>query len=166
MTPMDSSLLNTQKFFETFDDLLAKGHAVRFRASGLSMYPAIRDGDLVTVESVDVTDIRRGDVLLCRLEHTVVAHRLVRIIRADDGAVYVELRGDAAFENDSPEPFTSVIGRVTVVAQHGRDRAVTTRRARALGMVGARVWRGKRAIVQCFLATISQTSARSSHARP
>src|SRR5918992_992749 len=106
MSSIDVSRLRTREFLETLGEVLAQGHRVRFRARGWSMYPAIRDGDTVTVELVDVSDIRRGDVLLCQLGHTVVAHRLVRIIRSEDCAISIELRGDAAFENDAREPFT------------------------------------------------------------
>jgi hypothetical protein len=54
-------------FPELTTDLLRQGCAVRFTATGGSMTPTVRDGDLVRCDPVDPTRVRPGDILLYRL---------------------------------------------------------------------------------------------------
>ena len=58
-------------------ELLSQGTTVRFRPSGRSMYPSIREGELVTVEPVVASDVTLGDIVLYRSERGVIAHRVV-----------------------------------------------------------------------------------------
>ena len=70
------------------------GLCVRFRAEGLSMYPAIRHGELITVGPVAADQVVRGDVLLCRHSTRVLAHRVVAMTGYGSERV-LQLRGDA-----------------------------------------------------------------------
>jgi hypothetical protein len=49
-------------FIAVIDDALTSGTMVRFRAEGSSMYPAIRDGETITVVAVSPDEVVRGDV--------------------------------------------------------------------------------------------------------
>lgn len=165
MKPLGQPIRNTREFLAVATDVLHDGHALRFRAEGWSMYPIIRDGDIVEVAPVRASQLRRGDVLLCRIGDAAIAHRLVGFNNGT-GHTALVLRGDAAFAKDAPVPFTSVIGRVTDVRRDGNERGLATHRARITGLLVSRLWRVKRWAVQRFWARINQTSARSSHARP
>jgi hypothetical protein len=106
------------------------GHAplmIRFRAAGLSMYPAIRDGELITVAPVAAGQISRGDVLLCRTPTRLLAHRVVAV--AEGGAPVLRLRGDAKASCDAPIAASDVIGRVVSVHRDGRGIRLSGRAA-------------------------------------
>lgn len=165
MKTTELPIRNTHEFLAASTDVLQDGHAVRFRAEGWSMCPVIRDGDIVEVAPVRASQLRRGDVLLCRIGDGAVAHRLMGF-KKSGGHVALVLRGDAAFARDAPVPVTTVIGRVTAVRHNGIERGLATHGARVGGLIHSRLWRAKRWVVQRFWARISQTSARSSHARP
>ncbi len=62
-------------------ELLRQGTTVRFRPSGRSMYPSIREGELVTVEPVVASDVTLGDIVLYRSEMGVIAHRVIQVSR-------------------------------------------------------------------------------------
>lgn len=64
---------------ERIRTLLADGTAVTFQAGGPSMTPTIRDGDLIEVAPVQLTDIRVGQILLFEQHRRLVLHRCVRI---------------------------------------------------------------------------------------
>ena len=66
-------------FDATVEDLLARGIAVRFRASGHSMHPAICSGEHVQVEPVELATVSRGDIVLARLARGLTAHRVIRV---------------------------------------------------------------------------------------
>ena len=83
-------------------DLLSFGLGVRFRAPGTSMHPTIRHGDLITVEPVTPSNLRRGDIILYRLQNGFIAHRIVNIEKRNGCGRTFILRGDASTTCDAP----------------------------------------------------------------
>lgn len=104
------------EFEPTLRELLAAGHTARFRASGDSMYPAIRNGDYLHVVPCQTSELRRGDVILAATERGLTAHRIVSISE-HDGTLRVITRGDNALRSDLPVPVGDVLGRVEKVEQ-------------------------------------------------
>ena len=111
-------------FGEAMRALLKDGIAVRFRANGRSMYPAVRDGDEVRVEPQSAGC---GEVAMVATAEGLRVHRVMR-----DG----QTRGDCCLAGDSA---AEMIGRVSRV----NDRPVSRQR------IGSRVrrwiarWRGR-----------------------
>jgi len=95
------------------------GLCIRFRAEGRSMYPTIRDGELITVGPVATDHIVRGDVLLCRHATRVLAHRVVAVT-GPGSARMLQLRGDANRACDAPVAASQVVGKVLSVRRNGR----------------------------------------------
>ncbi len=108
-------------------DLLGRGHAVLFRASGDSMHPIIRSNDYLLVEPAAQAKIRRGDVVLTLADRGLTAHRVI----AFDGQMVVT-RGDNARRCDLPVPASRLLGRVTHAERGGRRRRVTRWRSALL----------------------------------
>ena len=71
-------------FIDVSTELLRQGKSVRFRAPGLSMHPAIKEGETITVEPVAPFDIKRGDILLYFIGKKAIAHRVIRIKRENN----------------------------------------------------------------------------------
>jgi signal peptidase I len=133
---------HSQTFNAVIEDALRRGDMVRFRAEGASMYPTIRDGDTVTVAAVSARDVVRGDILLCRHEARVLAHRVVGVTLCD-GELFFELRGDAKGGSDAPVVASAVLGRVLNVDRNGRLielRGPAARVRRAARMALSRAW--------------------------
>ncbi len=145
-----ASLRGTSEFVELCDVLLAQGQVVRFTAEGWSMYPAIRDGEIVDLAPVDTSAIRRGDVLLCRLGWGAVAHRVIAIDRTST-PTRILLRGDAAFDRDAPLTADAILGQVIATTRAGVRRRLDTPTARILGLLTARAWRAKRWLRERFV---------------
>ena len=106
-------------FAELGASLLALNKSLRFRARGQSMHPLVRDGDLLTVEPVDVQSRRRGDLVFYRNPRgEAVVHRLVR--RLGQGAsASIETKGDGLPESDGLVPAPEIFGRVTAIERNG-----------------------------------------------
>lgn len=68
-------------FIDVSTELLRQGQSVRFRAPGLSMHPAIKERETITVAPIAPFDIKRGDILLYLVGRKIVAHRVVSIKR-------------------------------------------------------------------------------------
>ena len=65
-------------FFEVAEEVLRRGHRVRFRAEGASMHPTIRAGETITVKPASPAELEVGDIALYRTERGVIAHRVIR----------------------------------------------------------------------------------------
>jgi len=105
--------------FGVIEEALTHGTTVRFRAEGISMHPAIRDGEAISIVSVVTDDIVSGDVLLCRHGGRVLAHRVVRVTTCGLERFF-ELRGDANASCDTPIGAGAVVGKVVGVRRNGR----------------------------------------------
>lgn len=123
-------------------ELLSRGTTVRFRPSGRSMYPSIREGELITVEPVVPSDVKLGDIVLYGTERGLIAHRVVEVsnraagfsLRASSSrdVLVFQLRGDASLSCDQPVVAHQILGRVVGVKRNGRSVALATR--------GAKMW--------------------------
>jgi signal peptidase I len=103
-------------------ELLGDGYAVRFRALGTSMEPAISDGDLITVAPVLPGDIEPGDVVYYTCGRRTVAHRVVDIRSSPAGLTFI-VRGDAKMGDDAPIAAEHVLGKVIAVERSPRPRS-------------------------------------------
>jgi ribosomal protein S18 acetylase RimI-like enzyme len=128
--------LNRAELAALSAEVLGRGGSFRFRARGSSMAPALRDGDLLTVEPTEAAALRMGDVILYRAEGgRLAAHRVVAR-QADQGRLTLTARGDAAAGPGEAVRAELVLGRVVGVQRRGRtlDLDGGTRRA------AARLW--------------------------
>jgi signal peptidase len=101
-------------FTDVATGLLRQGYGVRFYAKGWSMYPTIKDGEMITVEPVVPSQVKRGDILLYHNSRGVVAHRVVRL-----GGTFFILRGDASSTCDEPVEADQALGKVVSVERNG-----------------------------------------------
>lgn len=96
---------------ELFDDLarpmLEQGLSVRFQARGASMSPAIRDGEIVEISPVELTELRAKDIILAKTDSGFRLHRIVTIDPARD--VFIT-RGDCGQEDDPPLSGSQILG--------------------------------------------------------
>ncbi|NLI47264.1 MAG: GNAT family N-acetyltransferase [Acidobacteria bacterium] len=112
--------LNRFTFERLAADILAGGGLFQFEAHGHSMAPAVRDGDVLTLEPVRGADAHVGDIVLYRNDHDQpVVHRVA--VRADrSGSVVLTIRGDAAPGAREAVPAERVLGRVVRIQRGGR----------------------------------------------
>ena len=136
-------------------DLLSHGYGVRFKAPGRSMYPTIREGEIITVQPIEPCNVKPGDILLYQADERVIAHRLVRIERNGNDARFHHpslctlhsalssdysvlspqssslsflLRGDASGALDEPVEAHQILGKVVSVDRGGRNLGLYCRR--------------------------------------
>ena len=112
--------LTPQQLLDLSTELFARGLSVRFRAPGWSMRPTIRDGEIITVEPIEASEVKKGDIILYRTNEGVIAHRVVGIQKSGGSEDRFMLRGDAARDCDEPVDSHQVLGRVVLVDRRGR----------------------------------------------
>ena len=118
--------------------VLERGDSLRFRASGNSMRPFIRDGDVLLVRPG--LEIRLGDVVLCRAEKgRLLAHRVTWVDRQSHPRSIV-LQGDACPWPDGLFPMDNVLGRVVAAERGARRVRLDAGLFRWLGWLWIRAW--------------------------
>jgi hypothetical protein len=129
---------------ELIADLLMNGHRVKFRAPGYSMYPSILHEDVITVEPVNPSAVKIGDIILYRVQDSLIAHRVINILKRSERnsrsaprgpqdrsgsptwaspsseTLHFILRGDARPACDDPVAAEQVLGKVVRVETNGR----------------------------------------------
>ena len=88
-------------FPELVTDLLINGYNVRFNAPGHSMYPTILANEPVLVEPINPIEIHKGDIILYRSNGSLIAHRVMGILR--DNAVSEYFTLIEAFSSDTDQ---------------------------------------------------------------
>lgn len=137
--------LSSEDFIDLAKALLRRGQPLRFRATGASMEPSIRSGDLLTVDPIDAQALRPGDVVLYQSERGPRVHRMVGQV----GATF-RLQGDAPGCLVEEVPVAEVLGRVALVERGGRPIRLDR------GMQGAMRWPVARAPGgRCFARRVS-----------
>jgi hypothetical protein len=106
---------DTSQFALLCEDVLQRGLQVRFLAHGQSMQPNVLNGDAVIAESVDASQLRRGDIALTLGAHGVLLHRVIGLDRKTNRIV---TRGDAGQQDDTPAAL--VLGRAVCLERDGK----------------------------------------------
>ncbi|MDT8400853.1 MAG: signal peptidase I [Bacteroidales bacterium] len=96
------------------DELLDKGTSIRINASGYSMYPAIRPGNIIIIKPVVEEDLKCGSIIAWKREKDLVVHRLVLAYESDNKKYYIT-RGDSCRSSDSPVTHDMIAGRVEAI---------------------------------------------------
>ena len=130
-------------FPELVTDLLKDGYKVSFNAPGHSMYPTIMANETVVVGPVEPSAVRKGDIVLFRFNGSLVAHRVMGIVKDDKAneystllksfcldqgpsasksiqSLFFILRGDAARTFDEPATSEQVLGKVISLERNGK----------------------------------------------
>ena len=99
-------------------DVLQKGADFRFRASGCSMSPFIKDGDVITISPSRSTDLHVGDIAAFTEapDDRLIVHRIIGI----PGRLFI-IKGDNARSQDSSIPASRILGCVTRIERGGRN---------------------------------------------
>ncbi len=103
---------------DLMQSVLAKDKSFRFQAKGTSMYPFIRDGDIIVVSPLNLEEPHLGDVVACLRPNTdrLVVHR---ILKAQSSRYF--LQGDNVPSDDGWLPRDRLLGRVVRVERNGRE---------------------------------------------
>jgi len=123
--------------FCLFKERVEQGKIVDLEIEGDSMSPFLSRGDTVSVRKVEFRDLRRGDIVVYRVDKRLYAHRYIHLAPSDK----LVTKGDNNSHFDSlPIPAEQLIGKVVLVK---KDKGVI-----ALEVVS---WK----VINYFLASVS-----------
>jgi signal peptidase len=140
--------MNQQELSHTLrKEIIGQGRSVQIIASGYSMFPFLRKGDLLTVEPVSMDKIKRGDVVVFESEEKWIAHRVIRIMSHINEIQFL-LRGDTNLHFDEEVNHKNYIGRIKYFERKNKSknidnysRVLWTILIRAAGVVYSGIFR-------------------------
>ena len=118
ISPFDEPRIYPNKRFSVLmNAVIEEGNSFRFRASGSSMSPFIKNGDIITLSPLENRSIKTGDILavIIPLDSRLIVHRVVS--RKKD---LVLLKADNCKKNDGWIPMSHIIGLVTRTEREGQ----------------------------------------------
>lgn len=126
------------EFLELSNEILSKGICLRFQARGGSMSPFIRDGDILKVKPVEISEIKLGDVIFYRTENRIVAHRVIKKVSGKDKAFLVT-KGDSSPNSDEPLHAENLLGKVVTLERNGLSLRLDGRLRRLTNLLWAKI---------------------------
>lgn len=128
----------TTEFLELSNEILNRGSYLRFRARGESMHPFIRDGDILKVKPVEVSEIKLGDVVFYRTERRIVAHRVIKKT-FNNGKAFLVTKGDSSPSSDNPVYPEDLLGKVVTVKRNGLSLRLDGRLSRLINLLWVKI---------------------------
>jgi hypothetical protein len=104
---------------ELATDLLRASGAVRLRAAGWSMLPAVWPGDTLVVEPTAASDVSAGEIVVFSCASRFVAHRVIANRQASENSK-IQTRGDAMLQPDPPVSGGELVGKVVLILRGER----------------------------------------------
>ena len=100
--------------------VLADRDGITFRADGTCMYPTLRPGDILRIQSCAAADVVVGDVVVCRRPTHLFCHRVVAR-GLEEGRAYIVTRQDRTpDESDGPTFDENLLGVVVTIERRGK----------------------------------------------
>jgi hypothetical protein len=126
--------LNSEDFCKITEDILQKGHLLRFRANGRSMAPTIIDGDIVTITPPAADLIRTGTIVLHRSPNSKhpLLHRIIKTEHRNSGTAMFT-RGDTFCGHTERITTDDILGIAVEVTHRGKTKKLNSFRQRLHG---------------------------------
>jgi hypothetical protein len=100
--------------------VLADRDGVTFRAQGTCMYPTVRPGDVLRIQSRPAANVEVGDIAVCRAPDYLFGHRVIAK-GEQDGRAYIVTRPDRARAgSDAPTFDGNLLGVVIRIERNAK----------------------------------------------
>lgn len=93
--------------------LASQADRLRLRVNGTSMFPLLRNEDIILVQTVPLDTLCPGDLITFRREKDIVTHRLVSVTPQQ----YLTI-GDNMYSLDPPVEPEMILGRVVAIEKN------------------------------------------------
>lgn len=99
------------------EEILNKGLSLRIRATGRSMAPFLKGGEILTIKKVPDSSFYIGDLIFFKTRYgSLLLHRLIRKQHRD--MVILQTKGDAVPGADEPVSEHNILGKVCIIEKN------------------------------------------------
>ena len=111
--------MNTQETTSLRKQLIENNHAVKIVASGYSMFPFMRNGDIQIISPVPIEEIQIGDVAVFERNNVWISHRVIDIRKTNNETTLI-LRGDTCIQIDPLVTKENYVGKTVAFERDGK----------------------------------------------
>jgi signal peptidase I len=108
--------LHHQACCDLLTEVVHNTGSASLKVTGFSMLPALRPGDVITVERHTLDKLQPGRIILFRRDGRLTAHRIIRA-----SAESLLTQGDSVPAQDLPVQPTEIVGQVVGIHRNGRS---------------------------------------------
>lgn len=92
--------------------LLDNNYTVEIKAYGTSMYPFLKEGDILKIEKIPMAALLPSDVIVFERNDKWIAHRFISSTKKE-GKIIIKAQGDSCLKYDEDVTDLNYIGKVT-----------------------------------------------------
>lgn len=111
--------MSTQKDSSLRKQLIESDHSVKIVASGYSMFPFMRNGDIQIISPVPIEEIQIGDIAVFERNNVWISHRVIDIQKTNHEITLI-LRGDTCIQIDPLVTEENYIGKTVAFERNGK----------------------------------------------
>jgi signal peptidase len=111
--------MTAQETLSLRKQLIENKHSVKIEASGYSMFPFLRKGDVQTISPIPIEDIQIGDVVVFEQNNNWISHRVIAIQKTNN-EISLILRGDTSRFLDPTVTKENYIGKTVSFERNGK----------------------------------------------
>jgi GNAT superfamily N-acetyltransferase len=112
--------------------VLADHDGVTFRAQGTCMFPTIRPGDVLRIQSRPADQVSVGEIAVCRRPKYLFAHRVIET-GCEKGRAYIVTRPDTTRDGSDGASFDDdLLGVVVAIKRHGKSMPLEPQTSKGL----------------------------------
>jgi ATP-binding cassette, subfamily B, bacterial len=116
------------ELYNISDELLNSDRQVRLRVGGYSMYPFLRNGDIITISKCSLDELKKGDIIVFKSGNRWIAHRLL-IIKSSENKNSLVSKGDTCRRKDPVISEENFIGKVISYSRKGKESSIENKKA-------------------------------------
>jgi len=128
------------ELYDLTDELLASNQNIKLRVGGGSMYPFLKNGDIVTFSKCKAAELKIGDVVIFKSSAKWIAHRLIKT-GTQAGKIILITKGDTCKHKDPPFTEDDLVGKVIVFSRNGNEKSLENSNSKRKGLIIARFYR-------------------------
>lgn len=100
-----------------YEEILNSGLSLRIRATGRSMSPFLKGGEILTIKKVPDSCFHIGDLIFFKTRYgSLLLHRIIRKKYKD--IVILQTKGDAVLGADEPVSEHDILGKVCIIEKN------------------------------------------------
>ena len=123
--------MNTEDAISLRKKLIENNHSVKIVASGYSMFPFMRNGDVQTISPVPIEEIKVGDVAVFERDNDWISHRVIDI-RKTKNEITLILRGDTCIQIDPLVTKANYIGKTVGFERKGEEFLLDSKKYKSI----------------------------------
>lgn len=100
-------------------EALKRGFTIQVKVTGNSMYPSLKDNDVLTIKQIPHEQIKIGDIVIYSETDGPTAHRVYRKLYVEGAPSFIT-KGDNSLILDCPIPHERIVGKAISVKSGSR----------------------------------------------